>query len=336
VLTALLAFTLGVQVNAQSVTTPPVGAVTVTAAAAPSASTPRYTSLALPLLNEATYVGKLAAITSNTITVDQSVGVLMNASNPYFIRITSGANQGLTFLINSNSGSTLTVDVTRSGALTSLPSPLSVGASGDAFAIYAADTLISLFGNTVLGGANPNVADQVWIWQPAAGSYSKFYYNTTNSRWQDTDFDDPANSTVLLPDAGVMYVRRATAPISFILTGSVPVTNGKIQIRNSGYTLLSSGFPTSITLNNMGLHDSSNWTKSSNFNLADQVWIWQPSSGSYAKYFYNSATSRWEDSDFGDPAGSVNIDSQTPIMIKRFVTGQSTYTAYTVIKPYSL
>lgn len=336
VLGVLLGLGLAGQISAQSVSTTPVGAVTVTAAAAPSASTPRYTSLALPLLNEAAYVGKVTGVTSNTITVDQAIGVSMNSSNPYFIRITSGVNLGLTLYINSNSGSTLTIDTSKSGALTALSTPLVVGASGDTFTIHAADTLSSLFGNAVLGGSSPSVADQVWLWQPAAGSYAKFYYNTTNSRWQDTDFDDPANNTVLLPDIGVMYMRRATSPVSFVLTGVVPSTNAKALVRNSGYTMLSTGFPTAITLNGMGLHNNGNWVKSSVFSTADQVWIWQPASGSYAKYFYNSASSRWEDSDFGDPAGSLSIDPQTPIMIKRSVTGQSIYTAYSVAKPYTL
>lgn len=335
-LTALLAVGFCVEASAQSVTTVPVGAVTVTANAAPSASTPRYTSLALPLLNEPAHVGRLSAVGSNTITVDQSVAEVINSSNPYFIRVTSGANVGLTLLISSNSGSTLTIDNSRVGALTSLPSSLSVGTSGDTFTIYPADTLLSMFGNAVQGGATANLADQVWLWQPAAGTYAKFYYSTANSRWQDTDFDDPANNTVLLPDVGIMYVRRATTPVSFVITGTVPAHNARPQIRNSGYTFLAAGFPVPISLASLGLEGNSNWVKGASLAAADQVWIWQPASGSYAKYFFNSNTAQWEDGDFGDPSGSVVVNPQTPVMIKRAVTGQASYSSYALTKPYAL
>ena len=322
--------------NAQSVSTIPVGAVTVTASAAPSMSTPRCTSLALPLLNSFLYTGRISTVSANTITVAQTVSGTMNAANPYFVRITSGFDQGLTLLIISNIGSVLTVDISRFGPLTSLPTPLSVGTSGDTYSIYPADTLDSLFGNGPQGGISAATADQVWLWQPAAGAYSKYYYNSANSRWQDTDFNDPANNTVILPDAGVMYLRRATSPISFVIIGVVPSCDARTQIGNSGCTLLTSGFPISIPLSNLGLSGSVNWVKSSVFNNSDQVWIWQPSAGSYSKYFYNSITARWEDSDFGDPSGSVVINPQTPIMIKRFVTGQISYSSYVISKPYTL
>jgi uncharacterized protein (TIGR02597 family) len=333
---ALLSVGFGSEASAQSVMTVPVGAVTLTASAAPSLSTPRYTSLALPLLSEPAHKGRLSAITSNSITVDQSVAEVITASDPYFIRVTSGANQGLTLLIKSNSGSTLSVDTSRSGSLTSLPNSLAVGSSGDTFTIYPADTLISLFGSAVQGGANPSSADQVWLWQPAAGAYAKFYYNTVNNRWQDTDFDDPANNVILLPDMGVMYMRRATSPVSFVVTGTVPEHNARPQIRNSGYTFLATGFPVPVSLASLGLEGNANWVKASSLAAADQVWIWQPASGSYAKYFYNSNTARWEDGDFGDPAGTVVINPQTPAMIKRVVTGQVSYSSYTLVKPYTL
>ena len=322
--------------NAQSVSTIPVGAVTVTASAAPSVSSPRYTSLSLPLLNIPSYTGFLSAVTANTITVAQAVSGTINALDPCFIRINSGLNQGLTLLINSNSGSVLSLDTSRTGSLTTLPIALSVGSSGDTYSIYPADTLNSLFGNTAQGGTSPATADQVWLWQPALSAYAKYYYNTTNTRWQDTDFNDPANNTVILPDAGMMYLRRATSPISFMITGVVPACDASTQIRNSGYTLLASGFPISILLSNLGLSGNANWVKSSAFSTADQVWIWQPLLGSYSKYFYNSGTSQWEDSDFGAPSGSTVINPQTPIMIKRFVTGQISYSSYASSKPYTL
>jgi uncharacterized protein (TIGR02597 family) len=321
--------------RAQSVTTTPVGVMTVTVSAAPSSTTPRYTSLALPLLNSPVYSGRLAAVTASGITVAQSVVETMNAANPYFIRINTGANQGLTLLIKSNNGSVLTVDNLRTGPLTSLPVPLNVGSSGDTYSIYPADTLNSLFGNLTQGGTTPSQADQIWLWQPAASGYFKYYYNVANSRWQDTDFDDPANNIVIMPDAGVMYVRRATTPVSFVITGTVPACDAVTQIRNSGYTLLASGFPVPMTLGNLGLSGNANWGKSSAFSTADQLWIWQPSAG-YSKYFYNSSTSRWEDSDFGDSADSLVINPQTPMMIKRFSTGSTSYTSYSVNKPYSL
>lgn len=339
-LTALLGASLlaasALFVSAESVVTVPVGAVTLTANAAPSLSSPRYTSLAIPLLNPPIQSGRIGSFTANSITVQKPLEEVVGPSNPYFIRILSGPNQGLSLPISSNNGTVLVVDTSKTGSLTALSNQLSVGVVGDTYSVYPLDTLSSLFGSLPQGASSPNEADQVWIWQPAAGSYAKFYYNIISGRWQDTDFDDPADNVVLLPDVGFMYVRRATTPISFVLIGSVPSSDGTVQIRNSGFMLLSTGFPAPMTLMSIGLHDNPNWVKADNFAIADQVWIWQSISGSYAKFFYNSGTARWEDSDFGDSANSVIIHPETPVMIKRFAVGKTAYTPYSITKPYSL
>jgi uncharacterized protein (TIGR02597 family) len=335
VLTALLAFTLGVQVNAQSVTTPPVGAVKIMIGAASSASIPKYTSVSLPLIDGIIYRGRLVGVGAASLTISNTVSESFNSSTPYIIKLTSGSHKGRAFIISSNAGSVLNID-NQGTALNSLNPPVNLGVDvGDSYVIFPADTINGVFGAQVQGAATAAEADQVWLWQPVSARYNKYYYNTTNSRWQDTDFGSPANNVVIRPDAGVMFMRRGLTDLELNLVGEVPTSETKFQIRDAGYTFVTHSLPVSNNLLGIGLHTQPNWTSATSAAQADQVWIWQPASARFNKYYYNTTNSRWQDTDFGSASNSVIIDAGVPFMVKRAAEVGATYSIMTASLPTS-
>lgn len=316
------AFTLPATLSAQEVKTIPVGAINLTIAAASSPTTPRYTSLSLPLTDGIVYRGVLSAVTSNTITVSPTITDSFGLTTPFLIRLTSGAHKGRSFVINSNSGSVLTLN-NQGTPLDSLVPALNVGASGDNFVIFVGDTLNGVFGSNVQGGTSAATADQVWLWQ-ASGQYNKYYYNTSNNRWQDTVFGSPSNSVIIRPDTGVMFMRRATTDLALQLTGEVPTSEARIVVRDYGYTEVATTLPVNNTLLGLGIHLQANWAKGANASVSDQIWIWQSGSGTYNKYYYNTTNSRWQDTVFGSPSNNTTIAAGTPVMIKKVSASGST------------
>ncbi len=320
---------------AQEAVTDPIGVMNLTIPAAPNASSPSYSLLNIPLSDAAIYSGTLAAVGASTLTVNGTVTETFNAANPYFIKLVSGARAGRTFLITSNTGGNLTVD-TQGSTLNALSPALATGATGDRYKIFAADTLLTVFGNQTLGSTTAANADQVWIWSPAAGVYNKYFYHTGNAQWQDTAFNLPSNSVVIRPDSGVMFVRKAISALTLQIPGFVPTTQTLLQIRDSGFTVVSPGFPIDTTILGLGLHTQAQWIKSTAAATADQLWVWVPASGTYNKYYYHSGNSRWQDTMFGLPANTTVVPAGTSLMIKKAAASGAGYSTYAANLPYTL
>lgn len=331
VLTALLAFALGVQVNAQSVTTAPVGAVTVTIA--PGTGTVRNATLAsFPLINSSITsgitTGSIASFTSNTITAVNpgwTAADLSQPSVPYLVKIISGVASGRTFLISSNTSDTLTINTSDGVSATSVNLVQLGVLAGDKFQIENADTLLSLFGpgdtvgaNGPLGNSNPNLADTIQL--NSSNSYQTYYYDPTQSSWINFASEALSNNVVIRPDTAVIYNRLKNTGFSITVTGVVPTTPRKAVIRSGQTTILSSYWPTNTTLLDLGLQTVPGWVSNVNPNLADLV---QMRIGTSWQTFYYDGNN-WIN--FASEATSDNVivpAASGLIIKKRALTGDS-------------
>jgi uncharacterized protein (TIGR02597 family) len=297
-----------------TVKTIPVGVVNLTIGAAPSPSVPNFVALSLPLVDGIVFKGTISAVGASTITVSNTVAQTFNATNPYLLRITSGSHAGRSFVILSNVGNVLTVD-TEGTPLNALSPALNLGASGDSFQIAVADTIAGVFGTQTLGSANPNNADQVWLWASGAGTFVKFFYNSGTSQWEDLD-NEPAGSTVIRPDSGIFFVRRGLTPLTLSLTGEVPTTDIRVRVKESGFSFASGALPVDTTLLGTGLHNQAAWVKGATAAASDQVWVWASGSGSFVRFYYSTAANGWLDLD-DESADATVIASGTPVFIKK-------------------
>lgn len=309
---------------------PPVGYVTVEIPAAPNSTTPSRTVFSLQLHDPADVtgqeVGRITDVGANTISNSSagwSAGALSVPSAPYFIRITSGAAEGRTFQISSsspNTATTLTVD-NQGTDLTGLG--ITTGANGDTYAIIPGDTLISAFGSDVLSGDSADVADNILYWNGV--NWQTFYYHRSNNRWQQIGIGLSADHFVLRPDAGLMYVRRATSPLKFMFTGTVPTHDLQYVLRNGGKTFVANGFPVNTTLAAIAFDSVPGWEKNDDADAADQVLYWN--GVNWQRFYYHKTNARWQQAGINLSANNFTIPAGSALMIARAgsATGVTTF-----------
>jgi uncharacterized protein (TIGR02597 family) len=326
-LIAVLTFGLGFEASAQSVTTTPVGAVTVTIAA--GTGTVRSATVAsFPLVNTAVTdgvaSGVISSVSTNAITCSGAgwtTSGLAQASLPFLVKITSGTAAGRTFLVTANTADTLTVSTSDGASTTAIDLTqlgIVTGASGDKFQLENADTLLTIFGagdvdgtNAPLGNSNPSLADMVQI--NTANSYQTYYYDPAQSAWINLVSEVPSNNLVIRPDTAVVYSRLKNTSFSITVTGSIPVTNRKAIIRSGQTTILSSYWPKDTTLADTGLHQLSGWVSSANPNTADIVQIRQGSS--WQTYYHDGVN--WINLVSEVPSNNLTVGVGSGLLIKK-------------------
>ena len=316
-----------------SVVTAPVGFVSYTIPAAVDSTTPTTTAICLPLHEAAAASGQLAgtitAVASGTISNSSAgwtSGALASAATPCFVRLSSGAAKGRTLFISANTSTDLTVDNQNTDLI-------AAGVVvGDSYQIIAGDTLMSLFGTSTLSGTSEDAADNILYWNGA--SWQIFYFNSTNNRWQQKGLSLSANNFALRPDAGLLFVRRATTPLAFNLIGVVPTHDLRYEVANSGSTFLANGFPLDTTLKTLGYNSLQGWTgDGSNGQTADLVMFWN--GASWQRFYYNTANNRWQQVGLSLSADNFTIPSGSPVMIARLGSASGNSTLVHPI-PYSL
>lgn len=300
VLALLLAF--GLEASAQTVTTVPVGAVTV--------SFPQGTSCGSLTLEEASvYVGAVSAAGANSLTV-ASVGSWVSGAYavpaaPYAVRITSGVLSGSTFKITANTDVSLTLD-TKGINISSLL------AASDKFRIFPVDTLGTLFGTSSVDfqtGGSASAADNILLWSGTA--WLTYYHNGTS--WRRSGSLSNQNDAVLMPDDGFMVIRRPASTLSLVLTGCVRDGAAKLLVKGSASTFAANSFPVNQTLASLPFSTMSGWLKAASASASDNVMVW---SGSTWLTFYHNGTS-WRRSGSLSNQDAYSIPAGSPYFVRR-------------------
>jgi len=310
---------LAIPAHAQNATTTPVGAMTYTinAYSTKAIALPLQDSISLDFVGRSS--GVISSLTSNTITATEAgwtPGALSVAATPFFIKITSGAQEGRLLEISTsvaaqNTATTVTVanqgtDLSTLGILT--------GATGDTFQIIPADTLGSLFGTSTFGGTSYKTSDNIQRWTGV--NWQTFYYNTANNRWQSSTSTNSANNVILRPDTGYLYVRRGSTPINLAFYGTVPIDPAKIIVRNSGGSYIGNSFPVDVALSTFS--GIPGWVSTDSPTTSDRVSRWNGTQ--WQKFYFDSVDNRWELTTTRANASAVKIAFGTPVMIERVGT----------------
>lgn len=335
---------LSPQLHAQNATTTPVGAFTITLAAG-SVDAPRQTNFNIPLRSTppGNFVGKtvgtLTGVTSTTVT-DSTAGwgngTLSTASSPYLIRFLSGNQTGLTLQISTTAANTATTAtiLTQGTDLTVLGV-----AAGDRYELNPADTLMSVFGvgGNGTGGILAGTAATADIVSIFNGSgWVDYFYSSAAGQWRQGILPLSQNNVVIPPNSGVAVRRRASSALQLVFTGTVPVTNTKAIVRNSGASFISTGFPTDMTLASISLNSTPGWksvnptTTSAN---ADKVRFHNGSG--WVEYFHNATAGQWRQGILATDRNGVVVPAGSPILIMRASADAGSSIA-TVGIPYTL
>ncbi len=333
---------------AQSVTTAPVGAVSVTVNAGSDQK------IGLPLVRAAVYVGKVSSVSSGVVTPSASVSGLGTTTN--YIKFTSGSLAGQWFTVTGSTSSTISVaeNLSTLGA-----------AANDTFEVRPFWTLATLLPN---GGGLPASSDVfdptafVFLNDPAAvginlaASAGYFYHDGSSgfmgAGWYNSDGSlSDANNTIVSPEVSLTY-RNGTGSVAKILNiGAVPASKIATTIisRAGGDqdNLVFNPYPASITLANSGLNTSQAIRASSDvFSPGDQVLVFDsPSTGlnpsSSQSYFYHDGTSGFLNAGWYKGDGSLESADSAVLahgaaIVIRKVGGSNTSVEWTPNLPYTL
>ncbi len=345
----LLSFLLAGLVSAPAVFSsvvaysPPVAGMTISV---PAAST---RSISLPLLHasvgDGAMIGTITGVGANYIDAsgaNWTAGSLSTASNPYYVRILSGSAKGRVLLIVSSPANTATRVTLNNDSISLADAGGPV--AGDTYEIVLADTLSSLFGSTMQGGADASTADNILLW--TGGAWQTFYRNTTRNRWElkGVTFLDAGN-TVLRTDRGMMVTRRAASAFTLFVTGRVRQEPFRLALGRPGSTFLSTGVLESstgvpetsliVTLSGLALQNSPGWVKGTTATNADTIQLW--SGGSWQTFYYHTTNARWQLQGVGFLDAGGTAVANRPAMIRRLNAGSNSSENMVVFPlPYSI
>lgn len=224
-----------------------------------------------------------------TITVTNGATALasLDTSAEHFVEITGGAYAGLNTDVTGISGSDIT-----------LADPLP-GDIGPDFTIKVHKhwTLASVFGATsddivIKKGASAD-ADRIWLLDPATGQFSKYYFESNfvlgDLGWREVGGDgtDQSDQVMYYTDGFVLERKGDTDSAGFKLLGAVN-TDGTTVALESGLNIVGNFYPgTGTTLaETFGASDAELKISSGTAADADLIWIIDPDTGSFSRYFY--------------------------------------------------
>lgn len=320
-----------VSLSAEELVSSPVGYATV-AIKPGSGTTLTYTTLSTPLLTRAVadgrMSGRITGVSARTISNSDAgwtPGELSEPALPHFLKITSGAAAGRSFLLSTsteNTATTLTIDASEDTDFTTLG--ILAGPAGDTYEIFAAGTLGNLLppGSGVLGGTTVSNSDNLRI--ERNGVAQVYYYSTAAGRWVESAPNTPdASEVVLHPDSVILYGRRSAEALRFIIAGEVPRSKRRALVANHGITYLSSAWPVPTTLKESGIQAIPGWVSAASAANADKVLLLE--AGIWKSYYYDG--SHWRQVTIGFPIKDAEvIPAGAGVMINRLGNAGGTQT----------
>jgi len=265
----------------------------------------KTTCLSLPLTPAPVFTGVVSGVTATTISVSTTTAPftssLAQAGAPYFVEFLSGNESGRIMLITSNTTRSLTLDTTDNQASWMNVSLTTAGynvKAGDAFEIFAGDTLATVFGagtssNPLLlkGGTSASTADQVTLNRATCLTNATYFFNSYAGYWEQTGSSTNANNTVIYPYQAISVARvSGSSTASMFLLGQVEVAKATSKMISHSWTYGGTHYAVGVTLSqlNLGTH----WSKSNNGNTADLMCVWNPTKGAFDNY-YEDTSSNW-------------------------------------------
>ena len=217
---------------------------------------------------------------------------------PYLIRVTeSGSdNEGRSFLVSSNTATTITVSNPNSDNLSN------IFETDYTVEIIRATTLGEAFGTgtPLLGSGSSRAADLIYLWSSSSRIYVPYYHFAGSGRkpmgWynQLNRAPTPLNDTVVWPDEGFIIARKATSALNLSSDSSVLSTDQKMQLPAAGEQfVMNNPFGTDILFTEL-LSPTNIGTGNDKFKPAvdasgdtgDNVFLLEGSA--WAKYWYKS------------------------------------------------
>jgi len=296
------------------------------------------TALSNPLVNEDTVRSSAVSNTASVVTLSSvsDVGSLLATDEPYYLEVISGPFEGERFDVNTQAtktaaNSTVVVNVDSANNTSTLQ-----GASlGDAVVVVrkhvTIDQLQGFFSPSLTGNNNSNAADQISLFDPASGNLITFFLRGDNSTWRQVGTTTAANKTIIPSGVG-FFVTKRNLPTTYTSVGAVRMNDFAFPMP-AGSTFRAAGFPVSYSPASLGGTAANAWTGSNNANLADQLQVFDSTSGTFTTYFLRGDGVTWRQTGTTATVTSDELFADNrPFMILRRQADQN----YVLVNPITL
>ena len=270
----------------QTVSTVPVGYITLKVKGTGGVGTEAFSYLGVPMHHAANSRGAITAKADNSITCANAAWTANAFANTHFVMIMSGDNTGMSATITANTADTLTTAENLSFILTGT----------ETFAIHKYTTLADVFGADNSAGFKasdgPGTADNILI-QTGSNSFSTFYYKNAGliggTGWRGAASSSvDASGTVIPYGTGIIVVRRESADLKVTLPGSVFPDDAVTPVE-VGFNWKSNSYPTNVTLAGLfGVNNEAGLKGSDGPGTADNILVFD-ANGHITTYYYKNA-----------------------------------------------
>lgn len=291
--TAFLAAGLLFSLNAQSVTTDPVGYVTADIAVGLNA-------VGISLINPSLLTTTVTSVVGNRLELLSTVNTseLLDVNLPFYVEFTSGQLVGERFDLDvsatvQENGNFLIVDISSSNN-TAVFSEISSELSGATFNLIQHLTVAqvqSFASDDLTGNNNPALADQLSFFDNAINGYVSVFLRGDGVTWRRFGTTIVANNDPIAPGRGFFFNKRDN-PITLICTGSVRMNSFALNL-DSGLQLASTPFPIPLSPAQLGATAANGWVGSNNPSLADNIAIFDQAINGYITFFLRGDGVTW-------------------------------------------
>ena len=151
-------------------------------------------------------------------------------------------------------------------------------------------------GNPV-GGASLGASDQIWVWDTATASWTKYYYYSgrQGKKWlKSTDAANASETIDTIATGKTFFFCRsagASGTTTLTLSGKVKALDGESSFTVSANQLAFASNPWPVELN---VKDISNYYTNgtpvggASLGASDQIWLWDTATAGWTKYYYYS------------------------------------------------
>jgi hypothetical protein len=253
-------------------------------------------TLGNPLVNANVVQAGATANTSSVVTVNgvANIGSLLSAAEPYYIEVTAGPLEGERFDLDTGA----TIAAANSTVVLNAASPNNTSTlapdtlAGSTIALrkhVTLEQLQSFFSPALVGNNSAASADQISLYNN--GTLTSYFLRSDNVTWRQVGTTTTANKVVVPSGTGFFVTKRGTAS-SFTSVGTVRMNDFAFPMP-SGDTFRAPGFPVSYSPASLGGTSTDGWTGNNSASSADQLQVFNPSTGTFTSYFLRGDGVTW-------------------------------------------
>jgi hypothetical protein len=172
-----------------------------------------------------------------------------------------------------------------------LASSAAVGSSVAIRKHVTIEQLQTFFSPALIGNNSATSADQISLYNPAAGTLTSYFLRGDNVTWRQVGTTTGANK-VVVPSGTGFFITKRTAPTTYTSVGTVRMNDFAFPMPQGG-SFRAPGFPVAYSPSSLGGTSADGWTGNNSAASADQLQVFNPATGTFTAYFLRGDGLTW-------------------------------------------